>query len=122
MSEKAREIGPHSRPHRLLKVDGRTREAALMRETREQLIAHVGNPSCVQLRLIDRAALLTLHVAMFDARALDAGGLSERDSRQYLAYSNSLARALAQLGLQPVAAKAPTLAEVLARHRAIAAA
>jgi hypothetical protein len=122
-SEKVRQIGPHSRPHRLLKLDGRTREATLLREARDQLIEHVGGaPSAVQLRLIERAALLTLHVAMFDARALAGNGLSERDGRQYLAYSNSLARALAQLGLKPSVAPVPTLAEVLAAGRAGAAA
>ena len=35
-------IGPYSRPHNLMKVDGRTMEARLIRETREALIAHVG--------------------------------------------------------------------------------
>jgi hypothetical protein len=35
-------IGPYSRPHRLAKIDGRTKIAKLMRETRAALIAHVG--------------------------------------------------------------------------------
>ena len=60
-----RQIGPYSRPHRLAKLDGRTREAALMRDTRARLIAHVGgSPSAVELALIERAAQLTLKVVL----------------------------------------------------------
>jgi hypothetical protein len=80
----------------------------LMKRVREDLTRHVGNPSAVQRALIDRAAMLTLHVALFDARALEAGGLSERDARQYLAYSNSLTRTMAQLGIRGGADRAPT--------------
>lgn len=87
-----------------------------MRQIRDDLTRHVGGaPSSVQRQLIERAAMLTLHVALFDAKALKAGGLSERDGRQYLAYSNSLARALAQLGMSPTSPRPPTLAEHLAR-------
>jgi hypothetical protein len=35
-------MGPYSRPHRLAKLDGRTREAALLRKTRARLTEHVG--------------------------------------------------------------------------------
>lgn len=116
---KALKIAPYSRPHTLAKLDRRTREARLMQEVRDSLVAHVGGkPSAVQLQLIERAALLSLHVAMFDAKALEAGGLGERDSRQYLAYSNSLQRCLRELGLKGAAAREPTLAELLAKDRA----
>jgi hypothetical protein len=94
-------LGPYSGATALAKLDGRRREAALMRQTRAALLAHIGpQPSAVALALAERAVMLTLHVALFDRRALEAGQLSERDSRQYLAYSNSLARALAQLGIK----------------------
>jgi hypothetical protein len=124
VTEKTRSIGPHSRPHRWAMLDGRTKEAALVRTTRDDLIRHCGgNPSAVQRQLIDRIAVLTLHVATFDAKAIEAGGLSERDSRQYLAYSNSLARALRQLGLQGDPKPAPKLADLFpARPAADAAA
>ena len=53
----AHRIGPYSRPHRLAKLDGRTREATVLRETREALIAHIGGqPSAVQAALIERAS------------------------------------------------------------------
>jgi hypothetical protein len=77
------EIGPHSRPNVLAKLDGRRREARLMQQVREHLMRHLGgSPSAVQRALVDRVAILSLHVALFDARALKAGGLSERDGRQ----------------------------------------
>lgn len=86
----------------------------MLREIRADLRAHVGGqPSAVQSALIDRAAMLTLHVALFDARAMEAGGLSERDGRQYLAYSNSLARALAQLGIKPASSSPVSIARQL---------
>ena len=104
-AEKARRIGPYSRPNVLAKLDGRTREAALLRRVRADLTAHVGgHPTATQRALIDRAALLSLHVALFDARALESGGLSERDSRSYLAYSNSLSRCLRALAPAAISA------------------
>ncbi|MGH7012549.1 MAG: hypothetical protein ACREEL_00065 [Stellaceae bacterium] len=114
MPFKARKLSPGSGPVVLAKLDQRTREARLMAETRASLIHHLGgDPSPVQAALVDRIALLTLHVALFDRKALEAGGLDERDSRSYLAYSNSLARALRQLGLQGVAPRPPSLADYL---------
>lgn len=94
------EIGPYSRPHVLAKLDGRRREAKLMQTVREDLTAHIGgNPTATQKALIDRAAWLQLHVSLMDAKTLEDGGpLSERDSRQYLAWSNALTRILRDLG------------------------
>ncbi len=111
---KARQIGPYSRPERLAKIDQRTREARLMRETRARLIEHVGGrPSAVEAELIERAVQLTLKVAQLDAK-LDANAMTDHDHRFYLAWSNALTRTLAQLGLKPAAPRGPTLAEHLA--------
>lgn len=93
------QLGPYSRPHALAKMDGRTREARLLRDLRSDLVKHVGGkPSATQRALIDRAAWLSLHVAQMDAKAADGRALTEHDSRTYLAWSNSLTRTLAQLG------------------------
>ncbi|MBB4272333.1 hypothetical protein [Rhizobium mongolense] len=94
------DIGPYSRPSVLAKLDGRTREARLMQTVRDDLTAHIGgNPTATQKALIDRAAWLQLHVSLMDAKTLDDGGpLSERDSRQYLAWSNALTRIMRDLG------------------------
>jgi hypothetical protein len=53
--------------------------------------AHVGgNPNNVQKALIERAARLTLYVELMDAQALVEGTMTERNSRQYLAWVNAL--------------------------------
>lgn len=110
-----RSLGPYSRPATLAKLDQRTKEARLVRETRAELVAHVGGkPSATQRALIERAVQLTLRVALMDRKFTEAGHTSERDSREYLAWSNSLARTLREIGLKPAAARPPSLAEILA--------
>ena len=112
-----RQIVPYSRPHRLAKLDGRTREAALMRDTRARLIAHVGgSPSAVELALIERAAQLTLKVAQLDAK-LDANAMSDHDHRHYLAWSNSLTRTLEKLGMKGAAERSPSFSDYWTRPR-----
>lgn len=113
-----RKIGPHSRPNVLAKLDGRTREAQLMRKVREDLTQHIGgSPSATQAALIERAAWLSLHVALMDEKTMqpDAGPLSERDSRQYLAWSNALTRILRDLGADKAKPAKPrqTLADII---------
>jgi hypothetical protein len=109
-------VGPYSRAGALATVDGRTKAARFLRETRRQLTAHVGGtPSATQSVLIERAAMLRLHLAQLDEKALAAGGsLTDHDSRQYLAWSNSLDRAMRTLGIHGAPAPAPSLAAYLA--------
>ena len=107
----AHRVGPYSRPPSLARLDQRTREARLLADTRAELTAHLGGaPSATQRALIDRAAWLTLRMALMDAKGAD-GHLSERDGREYLAWSNSLTRALVALGLQAATARPMTLPE-----------
>lgn len=118
-----REIGPHSRPNVLAKIDGRRREARLMQTVRDELTEHVGgNPSATQKALIERAAWLTLHVSLMDQKLMEQGDgatLSERDSRQYLAWSNSLTRTIRQLGVTDGGAKPKRkLSDLIADHEA----
>jgi heme oxygenase len=102
-------IGQGSRPSTLAKLDGRTREARLMRETRAALTAHVGgSPSATQRALIERACQLTLRLAAMDQRFADTGAQTEHDSRTYLAWSNSLTRTLRDLGHKATASAHPT--------------
>ena len=60
---------------------------------------------------------MTLYVEMMDARALAAGTMSERDSRQYLAWVNALRLCPRELGVKaaPVE-KLPDLGDILAEH------
>jgi hypothetical protein len=81
------------------KLDSRTREARFMRRVIADLTAHVGgHPTLAQRALIDRIAWLSLHCDRLDTHALAAGHMSEQMAGQYLAWSNSLTRALKQLG------------------------
>jgi hypothetical protein len=109
-------IGPYSRPVTLAKLDGRTKEAALMRRVRAELTAHCGSPSATQRALIERAVILSLRVAQIDAKILAGEALTLHDSNFALAWNNALRRTLIALG-QPAAAKAPTLAEAMAEAR-----
>jgi hypothetical protein len=110
-------IGPYSRPHRLAKVDGRTRLAKLMRNTRAELVAHVGGePSATQRALIEQVVLLTARCCQADAKIL--AGADADYGKEYLAWSNALRRALRDLGMMPTAARSPTIAELLSEERA----
>jgi hypothetical protein len=94
-------IGPHSRRTTLAKIDGRRREAKLMREVIDELTRHVGgNPSSIQRRMIERAAKLSLFIELMDRSSIGKEGMSEQDSRKYLAFSNSLVRLLRELGVK----------------------
>jgi hypothetical protein len=97
-------------------IDGRSREGRFLRAYERMLGLHVGgSPSAVQRQLIARAARLALHIELMDDRALKAGGMADRDSRQYLAWSNCLNRALRDLGLKGAAQKPPSIADIAAR-------
>ncbi len=114
-------IGPYSRPAALAKLDGRTKEARLVRETRAALLEHVaGKPSATQAALIERAVQLTLRIAAMDRKFAETGAQTEHDSRCYLAWSNSLRLLLRDLGLKGAASAPPSLAEHLAARSAAA--
>lgn len=114
-------MGPHSRQHQLLAgLDWRTREGKLLAAARSELTAHVGgHPNNVQKALIERAARLTLYVELMDAEALVAGTMTERNSRQYLAWVNALRLCLREIGLDEAKPEKPvSLDQYLATKRA----
>jgi len=112
----ARGLLPYSRPAALAKLDQRTREARLLRETRAELVRHVGgSPSVTQRALIDQLVQIKLRLAVMDRRFAETGAQTDHDSRVYLAWSNSFGRLLAQLGLQAAKPKPPSMAEIIAR-------
>ncbi len=77
-----------------------------MARVRAELAQHLGgSPSATQRILIDRAAALSLRIHLMDRESARSGEMSERNGRQYLAWSNSLTRVLRQIGL--AAAPAP---------------
>ena len=101
-------LGPYSQTVILSKLDGRTREARLMRGTRSALVAHVGGkPSVVQQTLIERACQLQIRIAMMDRDFANGEVQTEHDSRTYLAWSNSLTRTLRALGVNEAPSPRP---------------
>jgi hypothetical protein len=110
-----RRIGAYSRYIALGSIDGRRREAKAMREVVAELTRHVGGrPSSVQKLLIDRAAKLHLRLLIMDAATEPGGGMSEKNAREYLCWSNAYTRTLGLLGLRATEARPESLAEVLA--------
>jgi hypothetical protein len=107
----------------LAKLDWRTREAKLLVATRAELTAHVGgNPNSVQRALIERAARLTVYIEAMDREALGSGTMSERNSRQYLAWVGALRLCLREIGVQGAKPdKTASIAAIVARHKAAAA-
>jgi len=90
-----------------------TKAARILKNTRDALIRHCGgSPSITQLQIIERCCWLTLKLSMLDGKIV-AGKESAFDNDQYLAWQGHLTRNLLKLGLQPAAAKTPTLADVL---------
>ena len=62
---------------------------------------------------------MTLYIELMDARALEAGTMTERDSGQYLAWVNALRLCLREIGVDEAKpAKAASIASIVARHKA----
>lgn len=95
-------LGPYSKPARFTSIDGRTREARLMKRVRAALVAHVGgSPTAAQDFLIRRAATLALQIDLMEREAAARGGpMSIGTGRDYLAWSNALERCLRSLGIE----------------------
>jgi hypothetical protein len=91
--------------------DMRTRAGRLLKTVRAELTAHVGgNPTATQQRLIERAAILTAHLARMDTAILNG---SASPDASYVSMSSSLARITATLGLDVAEVPAPTLSDIL---------
>jgi hypothetical protein len=113
---KSRGLGPHSRRHRLGYLDGRTFEARLYKQFRDDLIGHVGGtPSIPQVAIIERCAWIRVRLALMDTKIADAD-MTEQDSHCYLAWANTLGRLLARLGLEPAGAKPMDAMSALRAH------
>ncbi len=116
-----RSIGPYSRNKTLARLDGRRSEAKFMKETVEELTAHLGGKvSVVQRRLIERAAVLALRLQLMDAKNPD-GEMTEKNAREYMCWNNAYVRLLTALGVQPAKARPLTGEEALAAIHADAA-
>lgn len=106
-------VGPYSRTLQngaLGKVlDGRSRWGRFVRAYERMLRQHLGgDPSAIQSVLITRAVRLALHVEMMDERSL-MKSMTDIDTRNYLAWANTLRRTLVALGIEPGGADASQL-------------
>ena len=101
----------------------RTKEGELYRATVRQLTAHVGgHPSAAEALMIGRIAWVQVHMAHIDERAMKDGGLSPHAAREYLAWSNSMAKLIGRLGMKAAPAEpAPRWVPYAARGTALAA-
>jgi hypothetical protein len=65
-------LGPYSKEIRLAKPDMRTREGRLLKQMRTTIAAQLGGePTTMQIALIERAAWLQLRCAVLDQRIID---------------------------------------------------
>lgn len=111
----SKDIGPYSGLARFSSLDLRTRYGRVLRGVRADLTAHVGGrPTAAQKMLIERAAQLSLRIAMMDDATAAGKSITSHDSKTYLAWSNSLTRALRDLGLKGAAQAPRSLREHLA--------
>lgn len=109
----SKRIAAYSRYGALAYLDGRRREALFLKRYRGELINHCGgNPSAIELRLIERAAWLALKLAMLDEK-MTLGTATLHDHNYYLSWSNSLTRTLARLPRKAAAPPQPSLADLL---------
>jgi hypothetical protein len=105
-------LGAYSKEIVLARPDGRTKEARLLRQMREELIRHLGgNVTPPQRAMIERCAMLQLRCAVLDRKILD-GTFTEFDAKVYLAFTGSLTRTLARLGLEAAADKPRTIEDL----------
>ena len=83
------------------------------------LVEHLGGaPSRVQMEMIRRCSRLALHLELMDEQLLSGERMSDFASRQYLAWSGSLMRALRLLGLQATKQRSGlTLGEIIGAGR-----
>lgn len=108
--------GPYSKAIVLGKPSGRTKEGRLLKTIRLELFDHLGGEDNVPLpkrMLVERCCQLQLRLSLFEEKAC-RGELTDLDNRNYVCFTNSLARTLAALGLQRPTAPAPSLADHLA--------
>src|SRR3954464_10500017 len=93
-------LGPSCRWITLYRADGRTYEGMIVRRVRSALSEHVGgNPSVAQSLLIERAAWLSLRLALKERKLLETGDLTRHDDLHYMSWTNGLVKILDRLGI-----------------------
>jgi hypothetical protein len=111
-------IGPYSRKLRrgiiADNIDGRSTLGRFCRDLEAQLIAHVGgSPTVTQKLLIQRIIRGTVQLEAFDEK-LQSGDFTDQDARNYHGLINRHRLLIREIGIEPAAAKPPTLADYFA--------
>jgi hypothetical protein len=79
----------------------RSNAGLYVKRLRAQLVDHIGHPpSKVEAIYIERCCWLSLRLAFLDQKIADDQDFNLPDANYYLAWSNSLCRTLARLGIQ----------------------
>ena len=90
----------------------------LVTEVRRDLLQHIGGkPTVVQRMLIDRAAVLSLRLALLDEKIIADHPLTEHDTNHIIAWQNALTRVLVALGVGADAAPVDPM-DAIRRHLA----
>lgn len=85
----------------------------MLKKVRAELLAHVGGkPSAVQERLIERAAILHVRLAIMDAKMLFTRAMTDTEMRSYIFWQNSYARMLTALGVKQRSPPQPTASKL----------
>src|SRR3984957_21090336 len=117
MGQTLRRTGPYSRSAQLAKPKRRTRESRFLLQIRMDLTKHLGGlPNIAQTLMIDRIAMTLLRIELMDRDALESdtpGVLTERQSRDYLAWVNTAGRLPRSLGLEATKEHTPSLHELI---------
>jgi hypothetical protein len=101
-------------------LDGRKKEARILKSTRKELIALIGRkPNAGELALVEQIAWLQLRLSTMNQHLIE-GNYTHFEANVYNAHVNSLARCLSRLGVVGKLDKAKpataSLADIMARH------
>jgi hypothetical protein len=101
-------------------LDGRTREARLIRQLEAELLAHLGgNPTIGQKLLIERICKMRLQLATFDEKiAAGDGNWTAHDQRTLAGLANAYRLTIRELNnMRADRGRGPSLEEVIERAR-----
>jgi len=110
-----------TRADRIVGLDGRSKVAQCIRDTRRSLLDSLPQPvSAADACLVERVAIVTGHLLELDRKALD-GGLSATEGRMFVMLSGQHARLLKVLrAARSTRPTGPTLDEIFGTEGAAA--
>ena len=103
-------------PFSVVRLDGRSREARLLRRMRAELTDQLGEPSFAERVLIEQAARLQVRLALIEKRIGTAWTGAQTDADLYDRTVQSLVGILAKLGLKAAADREPDIFETIRRE------